>query len=117
MKYGMEKYKFYTQTKPNGSTVVIAVSTYAERTVKGYAKCNPSDKFDLERGKKLAALRCALKIEKKRYLNATVKYMNAAREADEAARYYDKMKKYYIDTVDEIDSLQAELVELERKLG
>ena len=50
--YPIEKYKFYT----NGSRV-IAVSTYAGKTVRGVAVCHAGDTFSLEKGKKLAALR------------------------------------------------------------
>ena len=57
--YPIEKYKFYT----NGSRV-IAVSTYAGKTVRGVAVCHAGDTFSLEKGKKLAALRCAEKIAK-----------------------------------------------------
>lgn len=47
--YPIEKYKFYT----NGSRV-IAVSTYAGKTVRGVAVCHAGDAFSLEKGKKLA---------------------------------------------------------------
>ena len=46
--YPIEKYKFYT----NGSRV-IAVSTYAGKTVRGVAVCHAGDTFSLEKGKKL----------------------------------------------------------------
>ena len=66
--YPIEKYKFYT----NGSRV-IAVSTYAGKTVRGVAVCHAGDTFSLEKGKKLAALRCAEKIAKKRVARANQK--------------------------------------------
>jgi hypothetical protein len=56
------KYRVYT----NGENVVVAVSSYAGEKVRGVAKCAPEDGFDLEKGKKLAIARCALKIAKKR---------------------------------------------------
>ena len=43
--YPIEKYKFYT----NGSRV-IAVSTYAGKTVRGVAVCHAGDAFSLEKG-------------------------------------------------------------------
>lgn len=55
------KYKFYY----NGNEV-IAVSTFAGKTIKAKVKCNPEDVFDVEKGKQLAAARCNLKIAKKR---------------------------------------------------
>ena len=48
--YPLEKYKYY-----QAGNKVIAVSTFAGRTVRGVAKCNPKDNFDLEKGKMLPA--------------------------------------------------------------
>lgn len=56
------KYRYYT----NGENVVVAVASYAGRTIRGVAKCSDQDEFDLETGKKLAAARCAMKIAKAR---------------------------------------------------
>ena len=56
------RYRYYT----NGKDTVVAVSTYAGETVRGVAKCAPEDEFDLAKGKKLAAARCAKKVAKKR---------------------------------------------------
>lgn len=53
---------------------VIALSTYAGRTVRGIAKCHPNDVFDEEAGKALAAARCNEKIAAKRYARARKKY-------------------------------------------
>ena len=39
MNYSLDKYKFYEYNDPKGKKTVSAVSTYAGRTVKGYAKC------------------------------------------------------------------------------
>lgn len=56
------KYRYYT----NGENVVVAVASYAGRTIRGVAKCSEQDEFDLETGKKLAAARCAMKIARAR---------------------------------------------------
>ena len=112
MKYSLDKYKFYQFKNQNGGTTISAVSTYAGRTVKGYAKCRPEDNFDVEKGKELAAARCNLKVAEKRLNNASNKYMKASRAADEAIRYFEKMKQYYIDSVDQVDEAAAELREL-----
>ena len=45
---------------------IIAVSSYAGRPVKGYAKCHPSDKFDETSGRALAKARCNQKVAYKR---------------------------------------------------
>lgn len=103
MKYSLDKYKYYQFKNENGGTTVSAVSTYAGRTVKGYAKCDPRDEFDIEKGKELAAARCGVKIANKRVARASRKYMEAARAATEAQAYFDRMKQYYMDAVDQAD--------------
>lgn len=55
-------------------TKVIALSTYAGKTVRGVAKCHPNDEFNEEYGKQLAAARCNRKIAAKRYNRAFRKY-------------------------------------------
>ena len=62
------KYKYFT----NGENMVVAVSSYKGRTIRGVAKCSEEDEFDLETGKKLAAARCAMKIAKARVKNIKV---------------------------------------------
>ena len=56
------KYRYYT----NGKNIVVAVTSYAGQTIRGVAKCNEQDEFNLETGKELAAARCAVKIAKER---------------------------------------------------
>lgn len=86
--YPIEKYRFYQgKTKTTGAPCVIAVSTYEGKTVRGVAACDPKDTFDFEKGKKLAAGRCALKIAEKRR-------KRAARELDKAiAANYASMQR------------------------
>ena len=57
----MSQYRFYD----NGSKVV-AVSSYAGRPVRGVAKCDPRDSFDIEKGRALAEARCDVKVAQKR---------------------------------------------------
>lgn len=87
--FPIEKYKFYT----NGSRV-IAVSTYAGRVVRGVAVCHADDEFSLEKGKQLAALRCAEKIATKRMKRATAKKLEARRIYDDAVAHYSDMADY-----------------------
>ena len=65
------KYRYYT----NGKNVVVAVASYAGRTIRGVAKCSEQDEFNLETGKELAAARCAVKIARER-----VKYTKVQRD-------------------------------------
>lgn len=108
MKFNRDNYSFY-QTKDNA---VIAVSTYAGRTVKGVAKCDPTDTFDIEKGKDLAAARCGHKIAMKRLKRASQKYLEAEAAAHEAIEWLEKMRYYYMDSVDALDEATAELVNL-----
>lgn len=94
----MNKFKFHTYKSITGTPVVIAVSTYAGKTVKGRAKCDPRDGFDLEKGKKLAAARCAEKVAKKRAKRAVRKFADALNKHREAKCYLDKMSQYVIDS-------------------
>lgn len=87
MNYPLEKYHFYQ----NGNKI-IAVSTYAGKTVRGVATCHPDDHFDIEMGKKIAAARCNQKVAMKRYANAQ-KRANQAREA--LAKAENKVKDMY----------------------
>ncbi len=112
MKYSLDKYKFYQFKNENGGLTVVAASTYAGRTVKGYAKCDPRDEFDIEKGKKLAAARCNLKIAEKRKMRAGNKYIEASLAADMAVEYFDRMKQYFMDADDQVDEARAELNEL-----
>lgn len=89
MNFPIDKYRFYV-TKDK----VIAVSTYAGKTVRGVAKCAPGDTFNVEIGKQLAAARCNEKIAKKRHERAKKKYIMAVDKASAAVEEAQKMKKY-----------------------
>ena len=109
MKYSLDKYKFYQFKNEKGGLTIVAASTYAGRTVKGYAKCDPRDEFDIEKGKKLAAARCNLKIAEKRKMRAGNKYIEASIAADQAYEHFDRMKQYFMDADDQVDEAAAEL--------
>ena len=103
MKYSLDKYKFYQFKNEKGGMTIAAASTYAGRTVKGYAKCDPRDEFDIEKGKELAAARCNMKIANKRVDRASQKYLEAAAAAEAAAKHFEDMKQYYMDAIDQAD--------------
>lgn len=113
MKYPLEKYKFYIVNKPDGSPYqVIAISTYAGKTVRGVAKCHDSDTFSLDKGKMLAAARCNLKIAEKRLHRADTKCSIANRQVGEAKEYQTRMRKYYDDSKDDLKAAEKELKKL-----
>lgn len=68
-------YDYYTNEKD----VVVAVTHYAGRTVRGVAKCNPADTFDFELGKRIAKAKCEVKVAKKRLKHKLAVYENHKR--------------------------------------
>ena len=109
MKYSLDKYKYFQYKNENGGTTIAAASTYGGHTVKGYAKCNPEDKFDFEKGQELAAARCNMKIANKRVARAAEKYMEAVALVAEAQLHFEEMKQYYMDAVDQADEASENL--------
>ena len=66
----MRKFQYkYHVDEENG--VVVALSTFAKRHVRGVARCDPKDTFNVETGKKLAGARCNVKVAEKRVERAT----------------------------------------------
>ena len=103
--YPMEKYKYYTTNNK-----VIAVSTYAGKTVRGVAKCDPRDTFDLEKGKILAAKRCNEKVAKRRYTRAQKRVKEAARALETAQNHYHKMLQYMNDAHDAYGQAEKDVI-------
>ena len=115
------KYKVicYDEKNPDGSfrcTVVCAMSTYAGKTVKGYAKLNPEDQWDWEKGKALAIARCNAKIAEKRNKRATAKVAEAQAILDEAVAYLNDMLAYHADSVDDYASAKAHVLAVMSKM-
>lgn len=94
MKYSEDKYKVFFDKK---NRKVIAISTYAGKPVKGYAKADPRDEYDIEAGKKLAIARCNQKIAEKRAKRAGSKVSKAMEELIEAQKYLTRMQHYLVD--------------------
>lgn len=74
---------------------VIAISSYAGKTVKGVAKVHPNDLFDEEYGKNLARARCDLKIAKKRAARADKKLTEAFKGLSKAYACVRDTREYY----------------------
>lgn len=96
--FPVEKYKYFVNEKKHD---VIAVSTYAGKTVKGVAKCDPRDEFDIQKGKDLAAARCAEKIANKRVARATKKVAEAEAQLIAAQKHFKRMNEYLSDSKEE----------------
>ena len=102
--YPKDKYKYYY-----GNRKVVAVSSYAGKTVRGVAVCAPNDEFDETLGKDLACARCASKIANKRLSRATKKYNEALIQLQKAIEYYNEMTSYYTRATDEVDECAERL--------
>ena len=116
MKYSLDKYKFYQYKDKNAKDTVAAASTYAGRTVKGYAKCDPRDQFSVKKGKELAAARCNAKIAAKRVKRASAKYLEAQQQLADARRFMARMTEYYTDAVDQLDEANAAITDMMKSM-
>ena len=109
--YPISKYKFYQTAKGD----IIAVSSYAGKTVKGVAKLHPNDAFDEEFGKELAVARCAVKVAKKRCARAQKKIELAKTEVYTARDYLKKMEDYEQDAYNELREAISNLTEIKAR--
>jgi len=111
MNYPIEKYKIIVHDHE-----VIAISTYAGKTVRGVAKADPRDEFDVEVGKELAIARCAAKIAIKRQNRAKKCLATAQKRLEEAQAWVKKMSDYTSDSMVEASKAVDALYEIEQKL-
>ena len=88
---------------------VIAVSSFAGKTVRAIAKCNPADTYDFEKGASLACARCGVKIAEKRVKRAYNKVDEAKAQLDAAINHYTEMLKYQSDSEVKLNMAQLEL--------
>lgn len=109
--YPLEKYNYltYDQTNKDGTTskVVVALSTYKGKVIKGVAKCSESDEYSFEYGKRLAAARCDAKICRKRCFDTVKKAGVISRKLDDLHHYYEKVSIKCIE--DATESVKAEM--------
>lgn len=105
--FDINKYAYYKHDNE-----IIAVSTYAGRTVKGIAKCHPGDAFSEDKGAELAAARCQQKVSRKRLQRAQKKQKEAYRLLEEAVNHYNKMVDYLIDSAQELSEADANITKL-----
>ena len=91
--FPLERYKFFVV-----KNMVVAVSSFAGHRVRATAKADPRDKFDIEKGKKLAAARCNLKVAEKRKKHAKKQYDALMKEYRELAERVHAKRKYFSDS-------------------
>ena len=99
------KYKIFT----NANSDVIAVSTYAGKTIKGIAKCDPRDTFDMNKGIEIAEARCEKKVANKRLVRARKKYAEAEQKFKDAETYLHKMSNYVSDATKALEKAENTL--------
>lgn len=118
--YPIEKYdiKHYDRKNNDGSVskVIMALSTYGGKVVKGVAKCQPTDSYDFESGKKLAAARCDYKVCVSRNKRAQKKLAEALKKLQEMEIYVAKMTKYVYDSENEVNKSLERLTNIEKSL-
>lgn len=116
MKFPLEKYRYSSYKLPDGKTKVIAESSYHGNRVRGYAICSPEDNFDLELGKKLAAMRCNEKIQVKKMKALSRNIEMCTKEIQVCSDYVQKLRKIYKEIFIEYQVDCASLEELESNL-
>ena len=105
-------FKDYKYTFIHLKDRILAISTYAGRTVKGSAKCAPGDTFDPSVGESIAAARCNVKVSKRRVRNAERKLKEALQLQYEANARVAKMQEYLVDSQASVITAENELAEL-----
>ena len=95
----MSRYQYYEYTNPEGIHTIACVTTYAGKTVKGIAKCDPRDEYSRKQGRELALARCDEKVAGRRMRRAKRKFEEAQKAYEESLRYLHDMCAYYGDSV------------------
>lgn len=110
MKFPITKYKFhYIPANEKHGKQIMAISTFAGKTVKGVASCNPADTYDETKGMEIAAGRCAEKIARKRIKRAEECLECANALLEYAYNEVERMKLYVDDAYTEYAETQAYL--------
>lgn len=111
--YG-KKYHFYYNEE---SRTIVCTTTYKGQMVRGIAKCDPNDEFDLDDGKKLAYLRCKAKFARKKLRRASKACLDAFVVANRANYNLDKAQEFKEDSDAQLTSALNELRDFEAKLN
>lgn len=107
-----QSYRDYKYTFIHLKDRILAISTYAGRTVRGVAKCAPGDTFNADLGENIAAARCNVKVSKRRVRNAERKLKEALRAQYEANARVAKMQSYLADSKEAVALAEAEYDDL-----
>ena len=104
------EYKYKIDEKKR---TIVAMSTFAGRTVVGVARCADTDEFNIETGKKIAAARCSVKIAEKRMKRAEECYAYAVEALDFWTERKAQMEHYELDSAEAYKKAVATLAEIE----
>ena len=119
--FDVNKYKCYAYEDKNedGSVrgpAVVAISTYAGKNVRGYAKLNPEDDWNWEAGRDLTIARCNERIAEKRMKRAQKKLVGAQTQLNDAMKYLSKMSNYAVDSAKEYAEATSHTAKLISKM-
>lgn len=95
---------------------VYCMTYYAGKTVKGIAKRDPEDEFNLEVGKKLARARCEYKLRKKQLKNKIKRCEIAEAELMIAQNHARNAVIYKIEAEENLEAAKRALEEIEDSL-
>ena len=116
MKFDASKYEYAIYTRKDGVKEIIAFSTYAKKVVKGKSSCDPKDTYDEEKGKKLAAARCNVRVARLRARRAKNKLKEAYEQYRAAKAYLEDMTAYHHNATVGLTEALTELTNLENNM-
>lgn len=100
----------------NGTTI-LAISSFAGKTVKGVAKLDPRDSFDPTSGEELAKARCRSKIAQRRLKWAEKRLLDCEDQVNLAYANHNKALEYYYAAMNEDFVSSGELRKIEDDLN
>ena len=108
----MRKFEYKYKIDEEKRTIV-AMSTFAGKTVAGVAHCDPRDDFNVETGKKIAAARCSVKVAEKRMKRANECYAWAKECVEYWTAQLEKMTRYKEDSTTAFEAAYDALTNIE----
>lgn len=107
------EYKYKIDEKKR---TIVAMSTFAGKVIAGVARCAPTDEFDIETGKKIAAARCSVKVAEKRMKRANYCMADATAGLAWFQKRFEQMRKYQDDSVSAYQAAVVALAEVEKNI-
>lgn len=109
----MSKVTFkHFDTRKDGTHVTMAITKFAGKTVKAFAKCQPTDTYSEEVGEKIAAARLAVLIAERQYVLDAHRVDEAKRNVTEANRRLNNAMNHLNDAVENEMRARADLFDL-----